>query len=102
MISFDVSFVSLSNHYGHTRPIHTLNIPSRPHSSFSLYHLILSLTLPTYALLQSNQARHHWLPGDGYHLRRGWLLGFMIFNAVLYSTQVSLYSLLFFPQVSIL
>jgi hypothetical protein len=45
----------------------------------------------------SMEARDHWLNPSSF--RQGWLMGFLVFNALLYSVQVSLYSLLFVPQV---
>eukprot|EP00602_Paraphysomonas_sp_CaronLab_P000433 CAMPEP_0185018308 /NCGR_PEP_ID=MMETSP1103-20130426/1072_1 /TAXON_ID=36769 /ORGANISM="Paraphysomonas bandaiensis, Strain Caron Lab Isolate" /LENGTH=324 /DNA_ID=CAMNT_0027548073 /DNA_START=252 /DNA_END=1223 /DNA_ORIENTATION=+ len=43
------------------------------------------------------QSRRHWM--SAVKFRRVWLLGYLIFNTMLYSVQVALYSLLFLPAV---
>lgn len=55
---------------------------------------VLLLVVWAEAILQS---RRHWL--SSYSFRRIWILIYVIFNILLYSVQVSLYSLLFFPRV---
>ncbi len=55
---------------------------------------VLLLIVWAEAILQS---RRHWL--STYSFRRVWILGYIIFNILLYSVQVSLYSLLFFPKI---
>ena len=44
------------------------------------------------------QARRHWMPSIAF--RRIWMIGYVIFNICLYTLQVSLYSLLFFPSIN--
>lgn len=55
---------------------------------------VLLLIVWAEAILQS---RRHWL--SSYSFRRTWILGYFFFNILLYTVQVSLYSLLFFPNV---
>jgi len=55
---------------------------------------VLLLIVWAEAILQS---RRHWL--SSYSFRRIWILSYFFFNILLYSVQVSLYSLLFFPKV---
>lgn len=55
---------------------------------------VLLLVVWAEAILQS---RRHWL--SSYSFRRIWILGYFFFNILLYTVQVSLYSLLFFPNV---
>ena len=43
------------------------------------------------------QSRRHWL--SSYAFRRLWIMGYVVFNIFLYLLQVSLYSLLFIPNV---
>ena len=56
---------------------------------------VLLLIVWAEAILQS---RRHWLSSSSF--KRMWILGYMIFNILLYSTQASLYSLLFVPQIN--
>lgn len=44
------------------------------------------------------QARHHWLNMNNF--QKTWILGYLVLNILLYSLQVALYSLLFFPSVN--
>jgi hypothetical protein len=44
------------------------------------------------------EARHHWLNTS--NMRKNMLMGYLVFNALLYSAQVALYALLFFPTVN--
>lgn len=43
-------------------------------------------------------SRRHWLSSVYY--RRNWIIAYLVFNIILYSTQISLYSLLFLPSVN--
>ncbi|KAJ1410682.1 hypothetical protein B484DRAFT_187089 [Ochromonadaceae sp. CCMP2298] len=44
------------------------------------------------------RSRRHWL--SAYRFRRVWMLIYLLFNVLLYSVQVALYLLLFFPSVA--
>lgn len=43
-------------------------------------------------------SRRHWLSSIYY--RRNWIIAYLVFNIILYSMQISLYSLLFIPTVN--
>eukprot|EP01038_Epipyxis_sp_PR26KG_P009630 gene9630-12966_t len=43
------------------------------------------------------KSRRHWL--SSIKFRRVWILGYLIFNVLLYASQISLYSLLFLPAI---
>ena len=43
------------------------------------------------------QSRRHWL--SAVQFRKNWMVGYLVFNAFLYTVQVLLYSLLFIPSV---
>mmetsp|Transcript_14113 Transcript_14113/g.13645 ORF Transcript_14113/g.13645 Transcript_14113/m.13645 type:complete len:459 (+) Transcript_14113:474-1850(+) len=55
---------------------------------------VLLIVVCAEALLQS---RRHWL--NSYEFKRLWILGYLVFNTLLYTVQVCLYSLLFVPSV---
>lgn len=57
----------------------------------SLWPLISSIHHTT-------QSRRHWL--SSFEFRRTWILGYLVFNALLYAVQVSLYSLMFMPSIN--
>mmetsp|Transcript_3050 Transcript_3050/g.4753 ORF Transcript_3050/g.4753 Transcript_3050/m.4753 type:complete len:573 (-) Transcript_3050:55-1773(-) len=44
------------------------------------------------------KSRRHWL--SSYRFRKMWMLAYLVFNVLLYSIQVALYSLLFFPSIN--
>lgn len=44
------------------------------------------------------KSRRHWL--SNFTFRKMWMLVYFVFNTLLYTTQVTLYSLLFFPFVN--
>lgn len=44
------------------------------------------------------QARRHWMSSIAF--KRIWMMGYVIFNILLYTLQVSLYLLLFFPSIN--
>ena len=48
--------------------------------------------------LDFSQSRRHWL--SSFEFRRLWILGYLVFNTLLYLTQVSLYSLMFLPSIN--
>jgi hypothetical protein len=43
------------------------------------------------------KSRRHWL--SNFRFRKMWMLIYLVFNTLLYTTQVTLYSMLFFPFV---
>lgn len=60
----------------------------------SAYVLLIVVWSETYL-----KSRRHWL--SSLRFRRVWMFTYFIFNILLYSAQVALYSLLFLPNVSI-
>lgn len=62
-------------------------------SYISGYVLLLIIWAETYL-----KSRRHWL--SSLKFRRVWLLSYFIFNIILYGTQLSLYSLLFIPDIN--
>lgn len=58
----------------------------------SAYVLLMVIWADSYFM-----SRRHWL--SSYKFRRVWMLGYFLFNIVLYSIQVSLYTLLFMPSI---
>jgi hypothetical protein len=61
-------------------------------SYISAYVLLLIIWSETYL-----KSRRHWL--SSLRFRRIWMLSYFIFNIILYSTQLALYSLLFIPSI---
>lgn len=58
----------------------------------SAYVLLLVIWAEAYL-----KSRRHWL--SPIRFRRAWMFGYFIFNVILYSSQITLYSLLFLPSI---
>lgn len=62
------------------------------YSAVSAYGLLLVVWCEAYL-----QSRRHWLPANKF--KQSWMLWYFVFNIVLYSMQLALYTLLFFPII---
>lgn len=62
------------------------------YSAVSAYGLLLVVWCEAYL-----QSRRHWLPANKF--KQSWMLWYFVFNIILYSLQLALYTLLFFPMI---
>ena len=62
------------------------------YSAVSAYGLLLVVWCEAYL-----QSRRHWLPANKF--KQSWMLWYFVFNIILYSMQLALYTLLFFPMI---
>jgi hypothetical protein len=62
------------------------------YSAVSAYGLLLVVWCEAYL-----QSRRHWLPANKF--KQSWMLWYFVFNIVLYTIQLALYVLLFFPMI---
>lgn len=88
----------------------TDDLESSPTQDFYEKALVVLFDFPDFSIISAYvllflvwseafmQARHHWLNTGA--MQKIMLLGYLVFNILLYSVQVALYSLLFFPAIN--